>query len=131
MTPNTYNILIVDDSAISRQLIKRTLQMAQLPIGTLYEAADGISALLLLTEHKVDLVLADLHMPKMSGIEMTRLIMTNPETKDIAVVVVSAEPNGDCLEDLKRRGVRACIRKPFTAEMIRDVVSDVLGVVAQ
>jgi len=105
--------------------------MAQLPVGIVYEAADGISALLLLAEHKVHLVLADLHMPNMSGVEMTRLIMANPETRDITVIVVSAEPNADRLEELKRQGVRACIRKPFTPEMIRDVVSEALEASAQ
>jgi two-component system, chemotaxis family, chemotaxis protein CheY len=123
-----YSILIVDDSGITRAMIKRTLLMAGLPLGTVMEAADGKAALDLLSKCHVDLVLADLHMPEMSGVEMTRRLLTTESTRNIPVIVVSAEPSTQRLDALKQLGVRACIRKPFTPEAIRSVVNEVLGV---
>lgn len=123
-----YDILIVDDSATTRAMIKRTLTLAQLPIGQCLEAANGKAALDLLSARTVDLVLADLHMPEMGGVEMTARILADERTRRIPVVVVSAEPNASRLEALKRQGVRGCVRKPFTPEMIRKVVTEILEV---
>src|SRR5258708_598823 len=74
-----YNILIVDDSGTTRAMIKRVIQMAELPIKSLFEAPDGSVALQLLVAHHgtgaaIDLVLTDLNMPVMDGLEMTRQI---------------------------------------------------------
>jgi two-component system chemotaxis response regulator CheY len=123
-----YTILIVDDSAITRAMIKRTLNMAGLPLAQCLEAANGKAALELLSVHKVDLVLADLHMPGMGGVELTNRILATKETELIPVVVVSAEPSAQRLDALRQQGVRACVRKPFTPEAIRNVVNEVLGV---
>jgi two-component system chemotaxis response regulator CheY len=123
-----FNILIVDDSAVTRAMIRRTLLMAQVPMENCFEAADGAEGLKVLSAHKVDLVLADLHMPNMGGVEMTRRILANEATRHVAVIVISAEPSAERLEALKQQGVRGCIRKPFTPEAIRDVVTQVLGV---
>ena len=123
-----YNILIVDDSAVTRAVIRRTLLMAQLPLANVFEAADGAAGLAMLEIHKVDLVLADLHMPNMGGVEMTSRILASEATRHIPVVVVSAEPSEEKLQALKTQGVRGCIRKPFTPVQIRDVVNEALGV---
>jgi two-component system, chemotaxis family, chemotaxis protein CheY len=123
-----YDILIVDDSATTRAMIKRTLTLAQLPMGQCFEAPDGKAALELLAVNHVDLVLADLHMPEMGGVEMTARILADERTRRIPVVVVSAEPNARRLEELKQQGVRGCVRKPFTPEMIRKVVTEILEV---
>jgi two-component system chemotaxis response regulator CheY len=124
-----YTILIVDDSAITRAMIRRTLVMAQIPLAQCLEAGDGKAGLEVLASAKVDLVLADLHMPNMTGVEMTRHILNNEATRNIPVIVVSAEPSAERLEALRQSGVRGCIRKPFTPEAIREVVNQVLGVV--
>ena len=123
-----YNILIVDDSATTRAVIRRTLAMAGIPTDHCYEAADGEAGLVLLKSHNVDLVLADLNMPGMDGVAMAARILADPATRNIPVIVVSAEPDAQRLAALERQGVRGCIRKPFTPEAIRDVVKQVLGV---
>lgn len=122
----SYTVLIVDDSATTRALIKRTIQLAQIPVDRLYEAGNGREALELLDCLKVDLVLADLNMPDMNGFEMTRLMAANPALCGIPVVVVSAEPNA---QDFAKGQalVRGVIRKPFTPEGIRSMVTGVLG----
>jgi two-component system chemotaxis response regulator CheY len=123
-----YGILIVDDSATTRAIIKRTIQMAQIPDVKLHEAPNGKAALELLATIHVDLVLADLHMPEMDGVEMAKRILTNPATGSIRVVVVSAEPNVARIEQLKSLGIVGYLRKPFTPEGIRNLVEQSLGV---
>ena len=124
-----YTILVVDDSATTRALIKRTIQLARLPIQQIFDAADGQDALDLLEGQSVDLILADLHMPVMDGQEMTRRVLANPATAAIPVVIVSADPNTQRIEDLKRQGVRGHLRKPFTPEDIRRLVTEILGAI--
>lgn len=123
-----FDILIVDDSATTRAVIKRTIQMAQIPIGQLYQADSGKAALDVIAQNRVDLVLADLHMPIMGGMEMTFKLRANPATAAIPVVVVSAEPNQEHLDQLRGAGVKSIIRKPFTPEQVRTAICETLGV---
>lgn len=130
-TPTSLNVLIVDDSATTRALIKRTLRLAKLPGGEVFEASHGFEALAVMDRFHVDLVLADLHMPQMGGVELTRAMRADESTREIPVVIVSAEPNSETLDNLRRTpGVRGCIRKPFTPEMVRDVVGAILAEVS-
>jgi two-component system chemotaxis response regulator CheY len=121
----SFNLLIVDDSATTRAVIKRTLKMTGLPADNIHEAGDGKAALELLEKTPVDLVLADLNMPEMDGFEMTRRMLAEEKTRHIPVIVISAEPNA--ADFAKRTGVRGCLRKPFTPEAVRQAVLDVLG----
>jgi CheY-like chemotaxis protein len=124
----SYDILIVDDSSVTRALIKRTIKFTGLPTGALYEADDGQAGLELLAKHHVDLVLADLHMPKMSGVEMTTCILASEQTRDIPVVVISAEPDHEQIERLKQSGIKGYLRKPFTPEDLSHLLTELLGV---
>lgn len=122
-----YQILIVDDSATTRAIIKRSIQMAQVPADSLAEAANGKEALRLLSGCRYDLVLADLNMPEMGGEELTQAMAAQDGLRDIPVVIVSAEPNAVRMAQLKRNGVRACLDKPFTPELIKKVITETLG----
>lgn len=124
-----YNILIVDDSGTTRALVRRAISLCGLETGDMYEAEHGQAALDLLAKHPVGLVLADLHMPRMGGIEMTQRILADEALRDIPVIIISAEPDANRLETLKQQGVRAWLRKPFTPERVRDVVQEVMGAV--
>ncbi len=121
------NILVVDDSETVRDIIAKTLMMAQVPVGELYNAANGKEALEVLGEKWVDLVFSDINMPVMGGMEMIEHMHANDLMKTIPVVVVSTEGSATRIEDLKAKGVRAYIRKPFTPELMRNVVDEVLG----
>jgi two-component system, chemotaxis family, chemotaxis protein CheY len=123
-----YNILIVDDSAVARAMIRRTIKLSELPTGALYEADNGQSGLELLANHSVDLVLADLHMPKMGGAEMTTRIMADERTRAIPVVIISAEPDCDQIDELKHGGIKGYLRKPFTPEDLCHLLTELLGV---
>ncbi|MFI5379152.1 MAG: response regulator [Tepidisphaerales bacterium] len=122
-----FRILIVDDSATTRAIIKRTIQMARVPAEKLLEASNGMDALCLLATEPVDLVLADLHMPEMDGMEMTRRILAEESTRAIPVVIISAEPSAERLELLIHEGARGYLRKPFTPESVRDLITQTLG----
>ncbi len=117
-----YAILLVDDSATTRGLIKRTVQLAELPVDAIYEAAHGKEALALLAQHPVDLILADLHMPEMNGIELAHAVLTNPALKPVQIAIISAEPSGTRLLELRRAGVKGYLRKPCTPEALRNLI---------
>lgn len=124
-----YKILLVDDSATTRAMIRRTIKMAQVPTDALFEAADGKQALAVLAANHVDLVFADLNMPEMNGIDLTKSIRNTPATADIPVVIVSSESMEAKIALLRHYGARGYIKKPFTPEQIRAVITDILGVV--
>lgn len=119
------NILLVDDSDIIRAMISRTLALSGLDLGEMFQASNGREALEVLERQWVDLVLADLNMPVMDGVEMIDAMRAKPELASVPVVVVSTEGATQRIDDLSAKGVAAWVRKPFTPEEIRDVVAGV------
>jgi two-component system chemotaxis response regulator CheY len=115
-------ILLVDDSATTRAMIKRVIDMAELPVGDIYEAENGQAALDQMQAHDVSLVLADLNMPGMDGMEMIKCMRADERLRPIPVVVISAQPDEDRILELKRHGVTDYLPKPFTAEAVRDLI---------
>ena len=122
-----FNILVVDDSATVRAVIAKTLDLAEVPVGELYEAENGREALAILVEHWIDLIFADINMPVMGGIEMIEKMAEDGTLSDIPVIIVSTEGSATRIEQLKSKGVSAYLRKPFTPELLRGVVFDVMG----
>jgi len=121
------NILVVDDSATVRAVIAKTLQLAGVQVDELHEAANGKEALDILAEHWIDLVFADINMPVMGGIEMVEKMGEDGLLKTVPVIVVSTEGSTSRIEQLKSKGVSAYVRKPFTPELLREVVEAVVG----
>ncbi len=122
-----YNILIVDDSAIVRAVIGKTLRLAGVDVGRIFEAANGREGLDCIAKEWVDLVFADINMPVMNGMEMIDDLAGRGVLRELPVVMVSTERSVTRIEELKTKGVRAYLRKPFTPELIRDVVEKLLG----
>ena len=120
------NILVVDDSSVTRKMIIKALGLSDLPLGEVLEAASGFEGLAILDKHWVDLVLADLNMPGMNGEEMIERIRANPALADIPIVVVSTEGSKTRIDRLGEMGARF-IHKPFPPEQIRSVVTGILG----
>ncbi len=121
------NILVVDDSITVRAVIKKTLDLAGVPVNELHEAGNGKEALDILGEQWVDLIFSDINMPVMGGIEMIERIKADESMESIPIIVVSTEGSATRVEELKSKGVRAYIRKPFTPELVRSVVDDIMG----
>ena len=107
-------------------MIVKTLRLSGLQLGEIHQAADGREGLDALGEHWIDLVLVDINMPVMNGEEMIDRMRENSEYNDTPVVVVSTEGSETRVERLRDKGARF-IHKPFTPEMIRDTVKDLLG----
>ena len=120
-------VLIVDDSAVTRAVVRKSIGMAGLQISKVYEAANGIEALKILNEAWIDLVFADLQMPEMNGVELVARMAADSMLVSIPVVIVSADPSEERAAELAKLGVRAFIRKPFRPESLKQIVTDVLG----
>lgn len=123
----SFNILIVDDSRTIRSVIKKTLLIAGVPTGELYEASNGLEGLQVMKNNWVDLCFADINMPVMNGIEMIEKMLEDHMLEKLPVVIVSTEGSKTRIEELFRKGVRAYLRKPITPEIVRNVVKEVLG----
>ena len=121
-----YNILVVDDSAIIRAVVKKTFKLAEVPVNELYEAENGKVGLEKLKDNWVDVVFVDINMPVMTGIEMIDKMAEDGLLKTIPVVIISTEGSKARIEELKNKGVSAYIRKPFTPEVLRDVIKEVM-----
>jgi two-component system chemotaxis response regulator CheY len=123
-----YNILIVDDSATIRAVIKRTIGMAGVETKQLFEAANGKLALEVLSKNPIDIVFADLNMPEMGGMELTAAIRASSAWNKMPIVIVSSESMEKRIAVLQAQGINGYIHKPFTPEQIRNVIEQVLKV---
>ncbi|MBN2560718.1 MAG: response regulator [Phycisphaerae bacterium] len=122
------DVLIVDDSATIRQMVKKTMRMAGLDLGTVFEASNGIQALAQLKDHAVAAMLVDINMPTMNGIQLLTRMKSNPRLRNIPIVIVSTEGSKERIEQLEGSGAFGYIRKPFQPEQLRDVLKPLLGV---
>lgn len=129
-TKNPLNVLIVDDSAAIRKILQRVMRQAELPVGNTYEAGDGKQALEVLSGNPVDLVMCDINMPNMDGLEFLRVIRNSEQWKDLPVMMITTEGNQARVKEAAELGASCYIRKPFTAEQIREKLS-ALSCVAQ
>jgi two-component system chemotaxis response regulator CheY len=120
------NVLIVDDSAVMRSMVQKTLKLSGLQLGEIHQAANGREGLEILERQWIDLVIADINMPVMTGEEMIEHMQANPNLKAIPTIVISTEGSQTRIDRLQGKGVRF-IHKPFSPEMVRDTVKDVLG----
>ena len=125
-----FNLLIVDDSSTIRGIIKKALRQTELPLGELLEAGNGQAGLEMMRAHWVDLVLADLNMPGMNGVEMIAAMGEDPLLAKTPVIVVSSEGNATVLDSLLSQGVKDVVRKPFEPVLLRMVIQKALGVTA-
>ncbi len=120
------NVLIVDDSAVMRAMIIKTMRMSGLPLGEIHQAANGREGLAALQEQWIDLVMLDINMPIMNGEEMMESMQQNPDLRDTPTIVISTEGSETRIERLLNKGA-SFIRKPFSPETIRDTVKELLG----
>ena len=122
-----FNVLVVDDSAVMRSIISRTLKLSGLPLGEVFEAGNGQDALRVMDSQWIDLALVDINMPIMNGEEFIDHLRDNPATVDLPIIVVSTESSQTRIDSLQRKGVRF-IHKPFTPEILRENIISVTGV---
>ena len=121
------SVMVVDDSRVTRKMILRTLKLVRIPTRRIREAENGQVALEIMRMDKIDIVIADINMPVMNGLEMIETMNADPILASIPVVVVSTARSSTRMEELRNLGVDAYIRKPFTPERVRDTLKRVVG----
>lgn len=114
------DVLIVDDSAAIRKILQRVLRQAEIPLGQVIEAGDGLEALERLKEQSVNLILADINMPNMDGIQLLSQLKASPQWKSVPVVMVTTEGGQMKVMEAVQLGAAGYVRKPFTAEQIKE-----------
>ncbi len=119
------HILVVDDSAMMRAVIKRALKQTDLDIGVVLEAAHGREALEILDREPIDAILTDINMPVMNGIELLRAI-EGRDPEHLLRIVVSTDGSTMRREEASGLGVSAYIEKPFQPEVVRGVFDEFL-----
>ena len=117
-------ILIVDDSSMMRALIKRVVLLTNVPVEEILEARDGVEALALLSSHDVQLLFTDINMPGMNGAELLRLLANDDRWRRLTRVVISTDGSTARREEVAELSVRCYLKKPFSPEVLRDVLTD-------
>jgi len=114
------DVLIVDDSAAIRKILHRVLVQAELQLGTVSEANDGQEALTALSGKSVGLILSDINMPNMDGIEMLSKIKANEAWKNIPIIMITTEGSQEKVLQALQLGASGYVRKPFTPDQIKE-----------
>jgi two-component system chemotaxis response regulator CheY len=114
--------LIVDSSSVMRKIVERTLRQTGLAITSIFEAESGVEALELLRQHRVGLILSDINMPNMDGLEFLRQLREQDLAPDVPVVMITTESSEEHVRGAIAAGAQAYIRKPFTAEQVKERV---------
>ncbi len=119
--------LIVDDSSVMRKIVERSLRQAGIDLDKVVEASNGAEALVALQNNTVDLILCDINMPVMDGLEFVRQVHTVENAKGVPIVMITTEGSESHVVQALTAGARGYIRKPFTADQVREHVVPVLG----
>jgi two-component system, chemotaxis family, chemotaxis protein CheY len=120
------NVLVVDDSAAIRKILLRVLSQSDLPIDAVFEANDGLEALKVLETTPVNLVLSDINMPNMDGLDFLTKVRANARWKDLIILMVTTEGSQAKVLEAVRLGANGYVRKPFTSDQIKDKVMSCL-----
>jgi len=119
--------LIVDDSSVMRKIVERSLRQAGIELKQVFEAGNGAEALTVLQDNTVDLILCDINMPVMDGLEFIKQLSGVSNAKHVPVVVITTEGSEAHVVQAISCGARGYIRKPFTAEQVKEHVIPVLA----
>ena len=120
------DLLIVDDSLAIRKILQRTLRQAGFNLGNVYEAGDGQEALEVLRVHKVGLILTDVNMPNMDGLQFLAELRTHDQWKHVPVLMISTEGSQTKVMEAVQLGANGFVRKPFTPDQIKEKLAGIL-----
>ena len=95
-------------------------------IQTIHEAGDGQEALAVMALHRIDLVLSDINMPKMDGLQLLASLKASPQWQKIPVVMITTEGGETKVAEAVRLGAAGYVRKPFTADQIKEKLVGIL-----
>jgi two-component system, chemotaxis family, chemotaxis protein CheY len=120
------DVLVVDDSAAIRKVLQRVLRQTGMAINTIHEAGNGEEALEILKSNAVSLILTDINMPKMDGLELLAALKKSPEWAGLPVVMITTEGGETKVAEAIRLGAVGYVRKPFTADQIKEKLAGIL-----
>ena len=120
------DVLVVDDSAAIRKILQRVLHQTGMGIHSILEAGNGEEALEIMKKQRIGLVLSDINMPKMDGIQLLAALKSTPAWKDIPVVMITTEGGETKVGEAVRLGAAGYVRKPFTADQIKEKLVGIL-----
>jgi two-component system chemotaxis response regulator CheY len=122
MSMGEIRTLIVDDSSVMRKIVERSLRQAGLELLVVHEVGSGTEALEILRAQPVDLILSDINMPAMDGLEFLRQMRAQNLAVGVPVVMITTESSEEHVKQAIQAGARGYIRKPFTAEQVKERV---------
>ena len=120
-------VLIVDDSSVMRKIVDRSLRQAGLEIKEVFEAGNGAEALARVQETRVDLILSDINMPTMDGLELVRQLQALDNAKGVPIIMITTEAGESHVVQALSNGARGYIRKPFSPDQIKERVIPLLA----
>jgi two-component system chemotaxis response regulator CheY len=120
-------LLIVDDSATMRAMVKRAAALSGVTLDAILEAANGQEALDVLTHAKVDAVFTDINMPVMTGVELLRRMAAEPKWAHVLRVIISTDASDVRRQEVSDLNVRHYVQKPVRPEAVCDVLSQLVG----
>ena len=120
------DVLIVDDSAAIRKILQRVLRQTDLNLGEIREAGDGSEAVELLKDRTFGLILSDINMPQMDGLQLLARIKEMNHLKNVPVIMITTEGGQGKVMEAVQLGATGYVRKPFTADQIKEKLSGVI-----
>jgi len=123
-----FHLMIVDDSPSMRAFIVRVIWLSGLEVGLCMQASNGQEALDLLQQNWIDIVLTDINMPVMNGEEFVRCLEKDEMLRTIPVLVVSTDGSEHRVQRMMSLGAKGYVKKPFSPELLRKSMEDLLGV---
>lgn len=124
MSYKDLTVLIVDDFSTMRRIMRNILR--DLEFKTILEAEDGSAAATLLESHKVDLIISDWNMPKMTGLDLLKHVRATERLKDLPFLMVTAEAQKENVVEAVKAKVSNYIVKPFTAATLAEKLAKIM-----
>ena len=119
--------LIVDDSSVMRKIVERSLRQAGIESLVVLEAGSGVEGLEVLKAKRVDLILSDINMPAMDGLEFVRQLRKQQLAEGVPIVMITTESSEEHVKQAIEAGAIGYIRKPFTADQVKQKVLSLLA----
>ena len=120
-------VLIVDDSSVMRKIVERALRQGGLDLGEVREASNGAEALAEVAKGSLDIILTDINMPVMDGLEFLKNLASIEAAKGVPVVMITTEGSEARVVEALSAGAKGYLRKPFTPEQVKERVTPLLG----
>ncbi|MHB8829322.1 MAG: response regulator [Syntrophales bacterium] len=124
----SFNVLIVDDSNAMRAVIKKIISISGFRMDNCLEAGNGKEALAILADEWVDVIISDINMPEMNGLEMLAQLKKDELYKQIPVIMISTEGSEERIKEAFALGAGGFIKKPFVPEVLKQKLHEIIGV---